>query len=151
MLVAASDHSKVMLVRQPRHPPGMYSCIAGFVDVGESLDACVRREAAEEVGVSVSRVVVHSSQHWPFPMGSLMVGCFALTDPASVPDPCPVELEDARWFTPDELKAAFETVNENPALRVDMKNLAGKIFVPPKEAIAHHLIKAWLHEHGHIQ
>lgn len=150
VLIAASDHSKVMLCRQPRHPPGMYSCIAGFVDVGESLDACVRREAAEEVGVDVDEVVVHSSQHWPFPMGSLMVGCFALTDPTSTPDPCPVELEDARWFTPAELKAAFEMVNKKPSLRVDMKNEEGNIFVPPKEAIAHHLIKAWLVEHGHI-
>lgn len=56
VLVAASDHSKVLLIRQPRYPPGMFSCIAGFVDVGESLEECVKREAAEEVGVNVEKV-----------------------------------------------------------------------------------------------
>ncbi len=47
---------QLMLIRQPRYPPGMYSCIAGFLDVGESLEDCVRREAAEEVGINVDKV-----------------------------------------------------------------------------------------------
>ena len=60
VLVAARDNSKVLLIRQPRYPPGMYSCVAGFVDVGESLEQCVQREVAEEVGIEVTDVRVLS-------------------------------------------------------------------------------------------
>ena len=57
-IVSICDPStdQLMLIRQPRYPPGMYSCIAGFLDVGESLEDCVRREAAEEVGIQVDKV-----------------------------------------------------------------------------------------------
>ena len=51
---AAQD--RLLLIRQPRYPPGMYSCIAGFLDVGETLEDCVKREAAEEVGIEVTKV-----------------------------------------------------------------------------------------------
>ena len=57
-IVSVCDPSKdsLLLIRQPRYPPGMYSCIAGFLDVGETLDDCVRREVAEEVGIEVTKV-----------------------------------------------------------------------------------------------
>ena len=58
-IVSISDPSedRLLLIRQPRYPPGMYSCIAGFLDVGETLEDCVKREAAEEVGIEVDKVI----------------------------------------------------------------------------------------------
>lgn len=54
--VSDEDSTKVLLVRQPRFPPGMFSCVAGFLDVGETLEDCVRREVCEEVGLEVTQV-----------------------------------------------------------------------------------------------
>lgn len=154
-LVEAPDHSRVLLIRQPKYPPGMYSCVAGFVDMGESLEECVRREVAEEAGVEVdpAGIEVAMSQHWPFPSGSLMVGCFAQADPgAREPTPCPGEVEDVRWFTPEELRDAFMAVSRDPMLRIrGDKSGNVKHFVPPKIALAHHLIRSWLLKHGHIE
>ena len=53
VLVASSNHSHVLLVRQPQYPVGMYSCVAGFVDMGETLYDCVKREVAEEAGIEI--------------------------------------------------------------------------------------------------
>lgn len=152
VLIASEDHSKVLLIRQPRYPPGMFSCVAGFVDAGESLEECVKREAAEEVGIEVDSVAVHSSQHWPFPSGSLMVGCTALTSPNSMPDIDKKELEDARWFNPEELLAALLFIEKNPKARFresEEDEDKANYFVPPKQAIAHNLIKSWLIENKH--
>lgn len=145
----ASDNSKVLLIRQPRYPKGMFSCIAGFVDNGETIEECVKREVAEEAGIEVDQVETRSSQHWPFPQGSLMIGCFAKAHPASQPDIDRKELEDAKWFEPKELLAALQVVNSNPALRVSEQE-SNPIFVPPKEALAHQLIRQWLKENGHL-
>ena len=83
------ERQHLLLIRQPRYPKGMYSCVAGFLDVGETLEVrkvfmfyfmiivakdCVRREVAEEVGIEVESIEYKSSQHWPFPAGSLMIG-----------------------------------------------------------------------------
>ena len=154
-LVEAPDHSRVLLIRQPKYPPGMYSCVAGFVDMGESIEECVRREVAEEAGVEVdpADIDVAMSQHWPFPAGSLMVGCFARADPlAREPTPCPGEVEDVRWFTPGELRDAFMAVSKDPMLRVRGDESGSvKYFVAPKIALAHHLIRDWLLKHEHIE
>ena len=64
---------RCLLGRQPSWPDGVYSAVAGFVEPGESLEAAVMREVAEETGVIVERVAYHSSQPWPFP-GSIMLG-----------------------------------------------------------------------------
>jgi NAD+ diphosphatase len=96
-------------------------------------------------------VQFHCSQHWPFPAGSLMSGCFALTEPDARPDPCNDEVEEARWFSPKELLEALERVEQRPMLRVEQDNIApDHVFIPPSGAIAHHLIKAWLKRHGHL-
>lgn len=73
-MVITEDNSRVLLTRQPRYPPGMYSCMAGFVDGGEDIRNCIIREVAEEAGIEVSRVEFCDSQFWPFPQGSLMIG-----------------------------------------------------------------------------
>jgi len=145
-IVSISDaqEDKLLLIRQPRYPPGMYSCIAGFLDVGETLEDCVRREAAEEVGIQVEQVTYVGSQHWPFPAGSLMIGCQAEALAGQKPDPCKVELEDARWFTRQEVREAFERIAKNPMLRISKNNNPDEIFIAPRGAIANFLVKTWL-------
>ena len=156
-LPAAKDGSGVVLIRQSAYPPGMYSCVAGFVDVGESLEECVRREVAEEAGLEVGQILFRRSQHWPFPSGSLMMGCEAVVAPDSSgnlrPDPLVDgnEIEEARWFNPEELRKAFDNSVKNPRLRFDGDNSPENRFVPPRQAVAHHLVKAWLQDNGHLE
>jgi len=122
-------------VRTRRYPPGLYSCLAGYVEPGESIEEAVRRETREESGLRVRRVRYHSSQPWPFP-STLMIGCFAEVLPGEVRLD-PEELEDARWFTRDEIGQAVARWREEGALRL-----------PPPLTIAHQLAAAWLAEGG---
>jgi len=138
------ETDKLLLIRQPRYPKGMFSCIAGFLDVGETLEDCVRREVAEEVGMEVESVQYKCSQHWPFPAGSLMIGCHAVATPGQLPDPCMVELEEARWFSREQVREAVERIDNNPRLRVGRNNDPDEIFVAPKGAVAHSLVTDWL-------
>ncbi len=127
MLVYRGDKC-VMGQTQTRSNSTFYSCLAGFMDQGESLEEGVRREVREEAGLEVSRVAYHSSQPWPFP-ASLMIGCHA----EAISDEIVVdhgEMSDVRWFTKDEVKLALED-------KLEGVNIPGPI------AIAHHLIKAW--------
>ncbi|ELT92026.1 hypothetical protein CAPTEDRAFT_34883, partial [Capitella teleta] len=127
--VISPDQSRTVLARQPRFPPGMFSCIAGFVEPGESVEACCVREVEEEVGLRVHDVSYLSSQFWPMP-ASLMLGCLATADGELSVDSA--ELEDGRWFTREEV--------------VDMMcgRHAGGLFVPPVQAIAHQLLQTWV-------
>jgi NAD+ diphosphatase len=97
---------RVLLARQPIWPEGRYSVLAGFVEAGESLEACVARECAEEVGVSVSTITYLGSQPWPFPR-SLMIGFSAVADPEQTMKLQEGEIENARWVTRDELREAL--------------------------------------------
>lgn len=72
MAVVSSDGQRIMLGRQKRWPPYWYSTLAGFCEPAESIEEAVRREVWEEAGVSIGRVVIHSTQPWPFP-ANLMV------------------------------------------------------------------------------
>jgi NAD+ diphosphatase len=118
-----------LLGRQPRFPPGMYSCLAGFVEGGETLEAAVRREILEEAGIRVGRVAYYASQPWPFP-SSLMIGCIAEAISADlVVDQ--KELEDARWFSRDEIGQMFS------------KTHPAGFSCPPKLAIANLLVWSW--------
>ena len=128
MLAVDADHC--LLGRQRRFPKGLYSALAGFVEPGETFEEAVRREILEESGVVCDRVRYVASQPWPFP-SSLMVGCLAraTTHALSLDDQ---ELEDARWFDRDEMRALFE--KRHPA----------GLIAPHRMAIAHHLIRFWL-------
>jgi NAD+ diphosphatase len=133
VIMLAEHAGQVLLGRQPRFPPRRYSALAGFVEVGESIEAAVARELWEEAGVRAHDVRYVASQPWPFP-SSLMIACVArVDDPALTIDAA--ELEDARWFSRAEVAAAMAA----------MAGTAEAAFIaPPPFAIAHSLLADWL-------
>ena len=113
-----------LLGRQANWPPHRYSTLAGFVEPGESLEDAVRREVAEESGVIVSEVRYHSSQPWPIP-ASLMVGFIATASSPTI-TLRDNELEEARWFTPQQIAEGLADGSflASPALSVSYQLLA---------------------------
>ena len=100
-IVLVRDGQRVLLTRKAGWQPNRYALVAGFVDNGESLEACVAREIKEEVGVDVKDIRYVGSQNWPFP-SQMMIGfvaTYAGGDVVIDKD----ELEDARWFSCDAL------------------------------------------------
>jgi NAD+ diphosphatase len=87
---------ELLLGRSPHFPPGMYSALAGFVEPGETLEQCVARELAEEVGVRVANLAYFASQPWPFPH-SLMIA-FVCDWAGGEIRPQEDEIEAANWF-----------------------------------------------------
>ncbi|CAG7830755.1 unnamed protein product [Allacma fusca] len=143
--VVDSTNERTVLVRQPRHPPGMYTCVAGFIEPGEDLENTVRREIAEEVGLVVDEIKYFGSQTWALPQDSLMLGCCAVAAPGSENlEIDKGELEGAKWFTKEEVREAFARIKQNPGLLV--KNEKISFIVPPRGAIAHELLKDWISE-----
>jgi NAD+ diphosphatase len=123
---------KCVLGRSYRFIPGMWSCLAGFMEPGETIEDAVRRETREEAGIVSGRVGYFASQPWPFP-SSLMIGCHAeaLSRDIVIDHS---ELEDARWFDRQEVLSML--------LRLHPDGLT----TPPPMAIAHHIIRAWVEE-----
>jgi NAD+ diphosphatase len=130
MLVEHDD--RLLLGRQPRFPPKMYSALAGFVEPGETIEEAVAREIHEEAGVRVRDVRYIASQPWPFP-SQLMIGCTSVADDPELTIDT-TELEDARWFTRAELEEARAAGEAGTEL----------LYFPRPFAIAHHLIAWWL-------
>lgn len=104
MAIVSPDGEKILLGRQKKWPKGFYSCLAGFLEPAESLEEAVRREIFEESGVSVGKVIYHSSQPWPFP-ANLMMGAIgqAIEGKDEIRLDLDNELEDARFFTREEV------------------------------------------------
>lgn len=102
IMVLVTRGEQCLLARQPSFPQGMYSALAGFVEVGESLEQCVARETQEEVGLAVQDIRYVASQAWPFPQ-SLMLGFRAVSTegPICLDDK---ELEQAHWFDREVLR-----------------------------------------------
>ncbi len=127
MIVRVEHENRVLLGRQPSWPAKWYSVLAGFVEPGESLEEAVRREVLEESGVAVHDIRYDSSQPWPFP-ASLMLGFTARTESPELNIDSD-ELEDAQWFTREEIRAAVAAEE----LRLSMK-----------QSISRHLLDSWL-------
>jgi NAD+ diphosphatase len=106
IIVLVEDGERALLGRPASWDPGVYSTIAGFVEPGESVEDAVAREVMEETGVAVREVRYVGSEPWPFPR-SLMLGFRASAD-RDQPVVVGEELEDARWFTPEEARAVLE-------------------------------------------
>ncbi|KAM6897542.1 NAD(P)H pyrophosphatase NUDT13, mitochondrial [Xenentodon cancila] len=146
VIVLVSDGKRCLLGRQSSFPRGLYSALAGFCDMGETLEEALRREVAEEVGLEVQNISYSSSQHWPFPHSSFMVGCHATVVPAhSQLNVDHSELEDARWFTLEEISCALQV--KTPPRRGDHTVL----WLPPKHAVANHLIREWTDSQRHSE
>ncbi len=129
VIVAVGDGERLLLGRQAGWPARRYSTLAGFVEPGETLEQTVIREVMEESGVRVLRSRYLASQPWPFP-SSLMLGFIADAEPD--PPQANEELEDARWFSRDEVGAA---------LRGETKE-AG-LLISPAVSISRWLIEMW--------
>jgi NAD+ diphosphatase len=130
VIMLAIDDDRCLLGRQARFLPGMWSCLAGFIEPGESVEDAARREIREEAGIVCGSVKYFASQPWPFPM-SLMIGCHAraLSQTISIDKE---ELEDARWFDREEVSAML--LERHPS----------GLITPPPVAIAHHIIRAFI-------
>ena len=129
VIVLATLGNSVLMGRSHGWPEGMYSLLAGFMEPGETMEAAARREVFEESGIRLGHVDYLSSQPWAFP-SSLMIGCSgeALNSDITIDS---TEIDDARWFTREEVLAA--TVDENSPLKPARKG-----------SIAHFLIHNWL-------
>lgn len=128
MLAVSGD--QCLLGRQSRFVQGMWSCLAGFVEPGETIEEAARRETLEEARIRCGKVRYFASQPWPFP-SSLMIGCHAEAISREIVVDHD-ELEDARWFSRDEAAAML--------MRTHPEGLG----TPPPMAIAHHIIRAWV-------
>lgn len=129
VIVLVTHGNSVLLGRSPGWPDRMYSCLAGFVEPGETIESAVRREVFEEAGVRCGQVTYLASQPWAFPT-NLMFGCHAQATTTEITID-PAELETARWVTREELALAFS--GEHP-----------EIAAARKGSIAHFLLFNWL-------
>lgn len=132
VIMLAIDGERCLLGHQKRFTSGFYSCLAGFMEPGETIEAAVRREIWEETGVKAGRVLYHASQPWPFP-ANLMIGCFAEAISTEI-EPRDNELDDVRWFTRADLVQMLAGTHPTHS-------------TPPAISIAHHLLRTYA-EHG---
>ncbi|MCG7392098.1 NAD(+) diphosphatase [Microvirga sp. ACRRW] len=127
MLITRGD--TCLMGRQPRFADKVYSCLAGFLEPGETIENAVRREVFEEAGIRVGAVRYMTSQPWPFP-SNIMIGCVgeAISEEINFDRE---ELEDARWFTKDDVRRMLDGTHEDFA-------------APSPIAIANHLLREWV-------
>jgi len=128
MLAVTPDNGSCLLGRGAHFNEDMYSCLAGFVEPGETIENAVRRETEEESGIRVGKVAYYASQPWPFPH-TLMIGCHAEAETTEIK--IDEELEDCRWFTRADVRKMLD------------KSHPDGLWTPPEGAIAAHLIRAW--------
>jgi NAD+ diphosphatase len=134
IIVIVEYEGACLLGRQAGWPAGRYSTLAGFIEPGEALEDAVRREVAEESGVIVGDVQYHSSQPWPLP-ASLMVGftANAISPAIRLRDG---ELEDARWFTPQQIVDGLAE---------------GSLGTPTRLSVSYQLLSHWLRERAGLE
>jgi NAD+ diphosphatase len=129
IIVLVHRGEQCLLARSPRFAEGMLSTLAGFVEAGESIEACVVREVAEEVGVRVVNPVYMASQPWPLPQ-SLMLGFFAEATTTHITVD-PEEIESAQWIDRKTVRAVLAGA-EDQGFRL-----------PNRISISHWLIRRW--------
>lgn len=129
VIMLVTHGNNILLGRSHGWPDKMYSCLAGFMEPGESIEAAVQREVLEETSILVKNVRYLTSQPWPFP-SSLMIGCVAeaLSKKVLID---PKEIENALWVSREEMLEAFSGNNE-------------RIYPARVGSIAHFMIKKWL-------
>lgn len=131
VIMLATYGERCLLARNVNWTPDFYSCLAGFMEPGESIEEAVRRELNEEAGVITGAVRYVASQPWPFP-AALMLGCYAEAESDALTlDPS--EIADAVWYTRAEARALLDGTIENRR-------------GPMKAAIAWHLIDGWVRQ-----
>jgi NAD+ diphosphatase len=130
-IMLPAREGRVLLGRQASWPRGMWSCLAGFIEPGESIEQGACRELLEEAGIRADPRSVEYlfSQPWPFP-SSLMIGLLMGAETTDITVD-PHELEDARWFSRDEVVMMLEERH-------------GEAWCPPPMAVAHHILRAWV-------
>jgi NAD+ diphosphatase len=136
-----TDH--VLLARKPIWPAGRFSVLAGFVEAGESLEACVAREISEEVGVAVRDIRYLGSQPWPFPR-SLMIGFEAVADRDQPVRPAQSEIAEAYWFTARQVRAAL-TAGSRADRTGPVQGQHDALILPGEVSIASRMLAAWAH------
>jgi NAD+ diphosphatase len=129
IMLVTDEEDRALLGRQVHWPVGRFSTLAGFVEPGESIEEAVVREVYEEVGVTVGDVEYLASQPWPFP-SSLMLGFTARATSSEIRVDGE-EIHEARWFSRDELSAAFAS---------------GEVLPPSGISIAARLVELWFGE-----
>ena len=127
IVLIKDDKDQVLLGRQKVWPKHRFSTFAGFVEPGESFEHCVIREVREEAGVELTKINYLGSQPWPFP-ASLMIAFEAVTNTPELARADGDEIEEIRWFSREDMKAA----------------IADKSLILPLEiSVARQMIKAW--------
>jgi NAD+ diphosphatase len=133
-IMLAIRGGRALLGRNRRRPGNRFSCLAGFMEPGETLEEAVRREVFEESGIRVGRVRYLACQPWPFP-SSLMMGflCEALTEEITID---PEELAEARWFSREEIRGMVARAASGP-------DDPTQVSLPGPVAIAHQICRRW--------
>jgi NAD+ diphosphatase len=129
-------HDRAVLARQTVWPERMFSLLAGFVEAGESFEACVSREIAEEIGLTVRDVHYLGSQPWPFPR-SLMVGFHAIGDPDQEFAFNDGEIAEAEWFTRTQIREALDHGDWS-------STSPSRLLLPGSISIAREIIESWV-------
>ena len=127
IVLIKDDQDRVLLGRQKVWPKNRFSTFAGFVEPGESFEHCVVREVREEAGVELSQINYLGSQPWPFP-ASLMIAFEAVTNTPEIARADGDEIEEIRWFSRADMKAAI---------------LDKSLILPLEISVARQMIKAW--------
>ena len=130
IVLVRDREDRILLGRQKIWPAKRFSTFAGFLEPGESLEACVEREVAEEAGVSLSEIRYLGSQPWPFP-ASIMLSFTAVTDNPEDAEADGEEIEAIRWYSREQIAADIAS---------------GELLLPPGISIARRMIELWYGE-----
>jgi len=145
VIMAVVNHAgtHVLLGRSKRFPPLWYSTLAGFCEPAESIEEAVRREVWEEAGIHLGRVVIHSTQPWPYP-ANLMIGAIgqSVSHGETIDLGHDPELEDAKWVSFEEVREALRVGTSGIGEEAGPEYKEGGLRLPPATAIANQLLTA---------